>query len=77
MDMATILETHLTTSEACKRLAIRRRKLGDLLVDQAFPNAFRITPGGQWRIPESDIIAWIERRRAATTTKSTTTAGRD
>ena len=60
---------HSTTPELAARLNVHLNTAKRLIRRGYFPNAFRLTAQGPWRIPESDIVAWIDRRKAATHTK--------
>jgi excisionase family DNA binding protein len=58
---------HLNAAALAKRLDVHKNTALKLLDQGEFPNAYRITR--DWRIPESDITAYIERRRQAARTE--------
>lgn len=51
----------LTTVEIRELLGVHRNTVGSMLQRGEFPNAIRIQ--NQWRIPESDFEAYLERAR--------------
>jgi len=53
----------LSTTEAGKLIGMGREFVVELCEDGAFPNAWR-KPGSRWRIPRSDVEAYLERMRA-------------
>jgi len=56
------LQDHITKVEVEVRLKLHRNTVTRLLSQGRFPNAFRA--GGRWRIPISDVAAFIDDRRA-------------
>jgi len=52
---------NLSTREVSERLAVHVNTLRKLLTAGAFPGAFRL--GKDFRIPESDVDAFIAQRR--------------
>ena len=58
------VDHYLTRREVEARLSLHRNTVGRLLARGAFPNAFK-TPGGRWRIPASDLWAFVQSRRSA------------
>ena len=54
---------HLTGAQVCEHLCIHPNTLSRLIRDNEFPNCFRLIRG--WRIPETDLKAYIARRQAA------------
>lgn len=55
------MEEHLTGKELAGHLKLHRNTMSKLINRGEFPNAFRIER--DWRIPVSDVEAWIERQR--------------
>lgn len=58
------MSEHLKTTEVAKRLGLSEDTIRRLCSDGYFPNAWRL--GGkstQWRIPETDVDAFIERKK--------------
>jgi excisionase family DNA binding protein len=53
----------LTTGAAAAELGLQRDRVRELCEEGAFPNAQRAGSGGHWRIPASDVRAFIERNR--------------
>ncbi len=54
---------HKTTSQLAKRLGVHVNTAKTLISSGEFPNAFKVI--STWRIPESDITAFIDRKRQA------------
>jgi excisionase family DNA binding protein len=59
--------TYINALALAKRLCVHKNTALELIDRGEFPNAFRIQR--DWRIPESDIAAYIERRRQAARTE--------
>ncbi len=53
----------LTTSVIATRLGYSEMHIRRMCDDGLFPNAYRVRPGGHWRIPEADVIAFIQSTR--------------
>jgi excisionase family DNA binding protein len=51
----------LTTGEVAKRLRLTPRTISRYLASNEFPGAWQTR--GSWRIPQSGVIAYIERSR--------------
>jgi len=66
MVLAAEDEEFLTSSEAAKLLGVTGETINRWLQAGHFPNAWRINPHSRsrWRIPKSDIDAFIELRRS-------------
>lgn len=57
----------LTTAQAARVLGVSIGQMGKWLMLGDFPNAYRLNPlrsQSAWRIPKSDIDAFIAKRRA-------------
>lgn len=57
----------LTTGEVAEAIGRSPRAVRELLEDARFdylPGAYRI-PGGQWRVPDEDVDAFLARMREA------------
>lgn len=50
----------LSTTEAAKRLGYSDDKIRRMCEAGKFPNAARDGSGGHWRVPESDLAAFLE-----------------
>ncbi len=64
MVMETKPEEYLTTAQVAKILGVSIPSVNLWVKAGDFPNAFRINPRthSPWRIPRSDVDAFIERR---------------
>lgn len=60
---------HVTKAELQHMLKLHRNTVSKLLAEGHFPNAF-LLPKGQWRIPMSDVLSFIEKRRTHTSKKT-------
>ncbi len=56
----------LTVKEVASRLGAHHRAIHDWIDQGAFPNAYKLNPNNltsPYRIPESDVVAFEEKRR--------------
>ena len=59
-------QQHLITAQVARQLNVTLNTAKKLLCGGSFPNAWKLpNKRGDWRIPESDVRAFIERHRAA------------
>jgi len=59
-------EIFLTAPEVARMLGVTSASVNDWTKDGNFPNAYRINPmrpRSAWRIPKSDVDAFIQQRR--------------
>ncbi len=72
MDTRESTSTPYGTTEAAKRLGVSNKTLHRYLHEGHLPGAYQL-PGGDWRIPDSDIDAFIETCRSNSRFPRTTT----
>lgn len=53
----------LSTTKAAQRLGYSHDKIRRMCEEGRFPNAARDGSGGHWRIPESDLAAFLDANR--------------
>jgi excisionase family DNA binding protein len=65
--VSTEIDDYVTKLDLKRTLSVSMPTVRKLLERGEFPGAFKLSdgPGAQWRIPKTDIEAFIERRRAA------------
>lgn len=62
-DAANAARIH-TTSSAARRIGVTRQTARNYADQGHFPNAHQL-PGGEWRIPDSDIDTFLEKCRTS------------